>query len=135
MVFKSYVMKLIAFFSFIIILVLLSCAKPQPIEVDDQSVFYGRWVNTYGDTSQFTRLSNGRYVLLHKEFCPNSLSSVEFIIVNTKLALKDDVSNPAQYRVIESFNWLQTNRVFEVKAHDWYPCVSNDFKIVFTKIM
>lgn len=127
-------MKQIAFFSFTVILVLLSCAKPQPIVVDDRSVFYGIWVDTYGDTSQFTRLSNGRNVLLHRKFCPNSSSSFEFTVANMKLALKDDLSNPSQYRIIESFNWLQTNRVFEVKAHDWYPCMSNDLKIVFTKI-
>lgn len=125
-------MKQIAFSSFIFFLVLFSCTKSN--QPTNESTFYGKWVTTHGDTVQFTRLSNGKYILLYKAFCPGNSSPVEYTIKSNKLALKDDLSNPTEYRAVESFNWLQYNKTFEAKAHDWYTCMSNDLKIVFTKI-
>lgn len=108
-----------------------SCTKPQPIEVADQPIFYGRWKANYGDTVQFIKV-NGKDFLIDKKRCDSA--TVEFSISNNKLSLKDDVSRPLVYRTIESFNWLLFNRKFEAKAKDWSICISNDLKFEFTRV-
>lgn len=127
-------MKRTAFPFLLVTLVLASCSKSKQSEVTSASIFFGRWANSYGDTAQFTRLSSGKYVLIYKDSCPNNPSVVEYKIISNKLTLRDDISNPQVYRKVETFKWVQTGRAFEVKAHDWHLCMSNDLKIEFTKL-
>jgi hypothetical protein len=122
------------FFLFLLPLVIFfSCSKNnQP----DNTILYGKWKTSYGDTILFAH-ENGIDVLTYKNSLNNALSVVsknDFSYQHNKLGIKDGLNGP-DYRFLQTFTWNQPGTSFTVQGVEWFLFMnSTNTYFTFTKI-
>lgn len=114
---------------------LLSCSKEnQP----GAQQFYGKWRTSYGDTIEFKK-ENGKAILIYDESRNPSLPWIvkrEYRYDNNKLAIKLPASSSVgEYRVFQTFAWIQAPQSFTIQGIEWFNFLSStQTYFTFTRI-
>ncbi len=110
----------------VITLTIASCKKEQEIE---DTLFRGTWIKgaNPGDTLYFTR-NNGKNVLRYNaSFSPatGGFTETEYSYQNSKLSLRNFMAAQNDFYIIQSFNWKQEGKEFEVLGYEIFPFMSS----------
>lgn len=112
-------------FSCIAGFLLVACTKTNASE---ESLFYGRWVNavTPNDTLWFTSKSGKNILRINNSFNPSLpfYDEYEYGYKNGKLSVILPGATPFK-REVDSFNWTQTNKEFEILGYQLYLFMSS----------
>ncbi|HLG38918.1 MAG TPA: hypothetical protein VI461_04580 [Chitinophagaceae bacterium] len=112
---------------------LFSCSKDGS---SNESLFYGAWKTSYGDTILFAK-ENGKNILtLNYTMNPSMpvITKNEFKYSINKLALKYSFSTSNEFKRLESFAWVQPGKVFTVQGVEWFNFLSSTLTVfTFTK--
>lgn len=128
---KSILFVLPAFAATVMI---FSCSKEKDT---DEAPFYGLWATSYGDTIRFYKL-NGKSMIAYNNSMnpsPTAVNSYEFAYMMNKLLIKDGMPGARNFRVLQTFRWIQEGRSFEVLGIEWFMFISSSTtRFTFTKI-
>lgn len=129
-------MKVIRLIPFaLIVLVLGSCDKDSA----SASNLTGTWIKgtNVADTLYFIQ-KNDRSIMRYRiSFNPatGGFAEHEYAIINGKLALKNFMGSQNDFYSIESFNWVQTGKEFEILGYQLFPYMSSTLaKFTYKKI-
>jgi len=103
----------------------------------NEYLFYGNWKTSYGDTIRFSNES-GKNILTY-DYSMNPLQPVdtkkEFTYQNNKLEINDGFSTTNDFRMLQSFSWMQQGKIFTVRGIEWFSFLSStQTYFTFTKI-
>jgi hypothetical protein len=119
---------------FLIAIFIFSCKKDKETA---ESVFFGKWKASYGDTIEFRRV-NGKNILNYDRSLNPTMpltTGIEYSYRDGKLGIKDGLASFGSYRVLQSFKWLDEGRSFEVQGVEWFVFLSSTGTyFTFTKI-
>lgn len=104
----------------------VSCTKEQEME---NTPLTGTWIKgtSAGDTLYFTN-NNGKNVLRYNaSFNPalTAATETEYIYRNSKLSLRNFMAAQNDFYVIQSFNWKEEGKEFEVLGYEIFPFMSS----------
>lgn len=89
----------------------VSCKKDNAV---GERSFYGKWESSYGDTITFSK-ENGKNIIGYNNsmtpLLPMSLK-YEYTYRNDKLGIKDGLSGLGDFRVFQSFAWIQAGKSY-----------------------
>ena len=119
---------------FLAMLSFFSCHKDNLLKADS---FYGQWKTSYGDTISFSKESDKN--ILTYDLSMNALSPVdaknEFTYRNNKLGIKDGFNGTNDFRILQSFSWIQEGESFTIQGIEWFNFLSStQTYFTFTKI-
>ena len=110
----------------VIALTIGSCKKEQEMENTRLTGIWIRGTNV-GDTLYFT-VKNGKNVLrFNASFNPAvpAVTETEYSYQNNKLSLRNFMAAQNDFYIIESFNWKQEGKEFEVLGFEIFPFMSS----------
>ena len=132
----TYMNRRITMPGIIVLMVVLffSCEKNKETSA---STFYGKWKASYGDTIEFF-YSGGKNVLYYDQSMSPAVllpAAYEYTYRNGKLGVKDGLSGLADFRIYQSFRWIQEGQSFEVQGVEWFPFISSTLTyFTFTRL-
>ena len=114
------------FFFAILIYMAAACGKNN---LSDESLLYGKWIKegNPGDTIRFYR-KDGKNIIGRKiTFSPLNTNIIEneYRLVSGKLFIGYDIYGILEFLPMESFNWLQTGKKFELNGNERFPFLSS----------
>lgn len=130
----SFSFLLIAFL--IVLTFLFSCKKDK--NETNAVTFYGKWKTSYGDTVTFTRV-NGKNVIRYDASMNPGLpmqTTEEYTYRNNKLGIRSSFSSIGDFRMMNTFQWIDEGRSFKIQGVEWFVFMSSTATwFTFTKIL
>ena len=117
------------FIAIAVTLIVISAASCKKEQAANATLLTGTWIKgaNAADTLYF-RQNNGKNVL-HYNISFNAalpaFTEIEYSFQNGKLALKNFMAAQNDFYVIESFNWKQEGKEFEVLGYQLFPIMSS----------
>jgi len=95
----------------------------------NESVLYGTWIkgSNAGDTLRFFKKDDKNILAYNLSFNASlpAPTETEYIYQNGKPGIKNYLATPNNFFIIQSFEWKQTGRKFELQGSELFPFMAS----------